>query len=340
MIGKMSRDGSGIATIIVLLVVVIVIVGAGAVAFIAISGSGSDEPEEKTVIAGPCISSLYVYKAEDGSTIGAEVVGNSNGLTVFNIRLKSYDGDTFLVVDKATGKLNVNADCTTDGSEDDPVRTWDIILGGTSAEVSTKKIDGAYVISDLKISDKTYVFDPETSKVIITSDEASEKVGEIYEYSYEIYYNTTAGFKTTTEGKITITRLADAVNGKYIITVKKEITWPDDFPDSVKTRFDDTSSLEYYVTESAGYELFGETLKNLDRLDSEYTPGTSNGEDTRIYSHISYYNMSSVTLTLNMLLEVSSPNDILYRYSLNETTTVLSSTTANGVSIKLIKHTD
>lgn len=342
---KLNKDRTGIATIIILLVVVVVIAGAGVAVYVAVSGSDNSN-DDNSVIAGPSVGSSYVYKAADGSTLKTEVIGNSGDKTIFNVKLKSTDGDTFLVVNKSDGKLNTDEGYTSSGSGDDLVLTWNATISGKSVEVSTKKIDGAYAISDLKVSGTVYAYDSATSNVKITTDAPSENVGESYEYSYKLSVESTFDGKTTKaqyDGKITISCIADSAGGKYVFTVKTDIKWPDGVPDSVKEQYGTSATVEYYISTTANYNLFGDSLKQLkDVLDGSSSPGTSDS-DTKVYKYNTSYSNYLGSGSVNLSLEIGSTSGVLYNYSLAaDTSVVLDKLTTDShvlLEIKLTKHT-
>ncbi|MDR2845704.1 MAG: hypothetical protein LBV63_00315 [Candidatus Methanoplasma sp.] len=352
MIKRLNKDGAGIATIIILLIVVVIIAGAGVAVYVAVSGSNdnSNDDDNTPTISGPGLGSAYVYKTADGkSTLTTELLGENANEYIYNIKgLTSSSSTSLLTVNKSSGIISDVDPIRTTGSGDDKVQTWTVEFGTKSTEISIKKVDGTYNISEIKINGSgsvTYVINTAESTVKAPSGKApSNNIGESLEYTTEI--NIDMGrilgedFIIKADGKITITRLADAADGKYVFSTTTDIkyTWPSSLAAYVPPIYQDEYTTEYYISSDVDYELTG--LDDLDYLNTlTRTAKTIAGPDGSAYVYEYSGNLhteiAGVVSDTSITVDIGVSDGILYHYSINTT----SAGSNVNIHVMYVKHT-
>ncbi|MDR0887845.1 MAG: hypothetical protein LBM39_01495 [Candidatus Methanoplasma sp.] len=269
MMKKMNKDKAGIATIIILLIVVVVIAGAGVAVYVAVSGSDSNDSDDTPTISSPGLGSIFVYKAADGSSLSTEFIGNGEDVFLYSIKsLVSSGSNTLISVNKSNGYIDNDVEPkSTTGSGDDKVQTWEVAIGTKNTEISIKKIDGVYNISEIKIlgtGSKTYAVSTADSTIKAPSGSGtSAKIGEKFTYSIKVATATVPaveGADFTVNGTFTITRLADSTDGNYVFSTVMNIDWPKEFPEElkvIKSEYTIAPDIDYRVADSDFADLTG-----------------------------------------------------------------------------------
>jgi hypothetical protein len=357
---RMSRDRAGVATIIILLIVVVIIAGAGVAVYVAVSGSddnsnNDDSTPNTPTVSGPGIGSAFVYKTADGkSSLTTELLGETAKEYIYGIKGLAFDGSTsLLAVNKSDGKVSDTNPIRTAGSGDNKVRTWTVEFGEESADISTKKVNGAYNISEIKInSDVTYTIRTEDSTVKEPSDKApSSNIGESFEYTVVLYMNLGRMFDKELiidgNGTITSTRLADTADGKYIFSVVTDIKYRERGSSSGSTPgYPDEHTVEYYISSDIDNEMISfdgvdweswEDWGDLSSFEKESKTIDGLGSPVNVYEYKrtlrqeDYGVVSYTTVTI----DIGISDDVLYSYSIYNTAGILSL----NLKVTYAKHT-
>jgi hypothetical protein len=218
-----------------------------------------------------------------------------------------------------------------------------------STEISVKKVDGAYNISEIKINGSdsvTYVISTAESTVKAPSGKApSSNIGESFEYTMEVVVDIGVingeYFRATADGKITITRLADAVDGKYVFSTVTDVkyNWPSSISAYVPSEYQDVYTVEYYISSDVDYELTG--LEDLDGLYSlTKTLRTIAGPEGSVpvyeYKGNLRVEAEGTTADTAITIDIGVSDGLLYHYTVDITS---SEGASINTHVMYVKHT-
>ncbi|MDR3282190.1 MAG: hypothetical protein LBS92_01075 [Candidatus Methanoplasma sp.] len=270
---RIGSDSGGLATIVIAAVVVIVVVAAGAAAYVALSGNdgGGDKDGDGNGGGEPLgygMGSEFTY-SNGTRTVTGVVVGV--GIATYVVEFDA-DEQAYYEIDLESGKLLFQGvkeePSESTGSGDDSVNTWKV-TGGT--EISVKKIDGLYTVCAVKIAGTSYSIDT-TKNAVKPVEKLPDILGDRLEYHMSMTVDIDVDgsvFSGSVEGTFVITYLSLSSDGRYMFTVKSDVTV---YVDGIG---ETESNFAYVVSDSVTYET---VLANADT--GEMFPSDLPGEVT------------------------------------------------------------
>ncbi|MDR0888045.1 MAG: hypothetical protein LBM39_02535 [Candidatus Methanoplasma sp.] len=262
---RINKNNEGIATIIFVAIVVIIIAAAGAALYVALA----DDSEDDCSGLGFGIGSEFVYRSADGGVIRSEVVGDSPDRFVLLINGESVN-NVYVILNKSDGTVSWGSEhsyyAETDGDQ-----SWKITADGREIELTVKKSDDIYNISDLDSNGEKYVLSDST---IEKHDECATdpRIGEKFVYTVKSEYTVTIAGEShsvTASGTYTLTReaIASYVDEAQNYIFSSELILESDIPGDwsklslkLPAGFEDVHSVGIFDAPFTVSELVGITL--------------------------------------------------------------------------------